>query len=72
MSELAPLAVPGGSAEFPTKIVEVCLRVENRTAGTRERSEWLLRPGMTRLCISFAHHPSSVAKIGGQFGAEMK
>jgi putative peptide zinc metalloprotease protein len=39
VSEIAPRAVPGGSAQFPTNIVEVRLRVEN--AGGE------LRPGMS-------------------------
>jgi putative peptide zinc metalloprotease protein len=39
VSEIAPRAVPGGSAAFPTNIVEVRLRVENPTGE--------LRPGMS-------------------------
>jgi multidrug efflux pump subunit AcrA (membrane-fusion protein) len=39
VSEIAPRAQPGGSAEFPTNIVEVRLRVENPTGE--------LRPGMS-------------------------
>jgi multidrug efflux pump subunit AcrA (membrane-fusion protein) len=53
VSEIAPQAVSGGSAAFPTNIVEVRLRVENQTTGARATQlrcvphEWRLRPGMS-------------------------